>query len=111
MPLDTLVKYTVLLDVEEENPENNPTAYHIKQNYPNPFNPSTKIEFFIPKTEFVNLKIFDLLGQEVAVIVSQKLNAGKHTFTWDANQFSSGIYYYKLESGNFMQTRKMIYLK
>jgi predicted GH43/DUF377 family glycosyl hydrolase len=111
LPLDSLLKYAVILDVEEDIATNVPNKYKLEQNYPNPFNPSTTIEFTLPKSEFVELTIYDILSREVALLVSESLKAGDHTRSWDASGFTSGIYYYRIEAGNFVQTRKMIYLK
>jgi len=88
-----------------------PHEYSLSQNYPNPFNPSTTIEFSIPKSEFVTLKIYNLLGQEVATLVSDKLTPGEYKYTWDASQLASGVYIYKLETDNFNSTKKLILLK
>ena len=85
--------------------------YKLSQNYPNPFNPSTTIEFSIPKTEFVTLKIFNLLGQEVVTLVSDKLDPNNYKFVWDASNFSSGIYFYKLVSGGYVEIKKMVLLQ
>ena len=79
--------------------------------YPNPFNPTTNIEFTIPKSEFVTLKIYNLLGQEVATLVSENLKAGSYKYQWDVSNLASGVYIYKIQAGNYQQTRKMIYLK
>jgi len=83
----------------------------LKQNYPNPFNPTTTIEFSIPKSEFITLKIYNLLGQEVATLVSEKLTQGTYTFTWDATDFASGLYYYQMTSSEFQMMKKMIVIK
>lgn len=88
-----------------------PGDYVLRQNYPNPFNPSTTIEFSIPKSEFVTLKIYNLLGQKVATLVSEKLNAGSYNYSWDAGTLSSGVYLYKLNAGKLSQIRKMILLR
>jgi polyhydroxybutyrate depolymerase len=85
-----------------------PTEYSLKQNYPNPFNPTTDIQFSIPKTEFVTLKIFNLLGQEVTTLVSEKLTPGEYKYSWDASSLASGVYLYHLQAGEFTETRKMI---
>ena len=69
------------------------------------------IEFSIPKTEFVTLRIYNLLGQEVATLVSEKLKANDYQYVWDASEFSSGIYFYKLETDDFVETKKMILLQ
>ena len=89
-----------------------PNGYSLKQNYPNPFNPSTTIEFSIPKTEFVTLKIYNVTGQEMTSLVNQKLAPGNYKYVWDASGFASGVYYYNMEAGkDFVQTRKLILLK
>jgi photosystem II stability/assembly factor-like uncharacterized protein len=85
--------------------------YKLSQNYPNPFNPKTTIEFSLPKSEFTILKIYNILGKEIRTIVSKKLNSGNHIYTFDGKNLASGVYYYRIEAGNFVQTRKMIYLK
>ncbi len=88
-----------------------PLVIHMEQNYPNPFNPSTTIEFSIPKAEFVTLKIYNILGQEVDELVAKRLVAGSYNYSWDASGFASGIYYYKIETGSFTQSRKLILMK
>jgi len=88
-----------------------PNAYMLGQNYPNPFNPSTTIEFALPKPGFVTLKVYDLLGREVAVIVADKLAAGRYKYDWDAKGLASGVYLYRLEGKGFSQTRKLTLLK
>ena len=87
------------------------TGYEISQNYPNPFNPSTKIRFSIPSSEFVTLKIFNELGKEVESLVSSKLSAGTYEADWNAANLNSGVYYYRLQAGSFLQTRKMLLVK
>jgi len=88
-----------------------PGKYSITQNYPNPFNPETKIKFELPKSSFTTLIVYDALGREVAILVNEKLNAGSYEETWNATNFSSGIYFYRLESDNFTETKKMILIK
>jgi len=85
--------------------------YTLFQNFPNPFNPETAIEFSIPNSEFVTLKIYNILGEEVTTLVSERLTAGRHKYEWDASRLTSGIYLYRLESGSFRQTKKLILLK
>ncbi|MBT8385880.1 MAG: T9SS type A sorting domain-containing protein, partial [Ignavibacteria bacterium] len=85
--------------------------YHLSQNYPNPFNPSTTIKWQLPEAGLVTLKIFDVLGSEVTTLVDEELNAGEHETVFDANRFSSGIYFYRLKAGSFVETKKMIFLK
>jgi len=88
-----------------------PSELILGQNYPNPFNPTTTIEFSLPHTDFVTLKIYNILGEEVATLVSEKLHAGRYKYEWDAGELVSGIYFYQLRAGDFTQTHKMILLK
>jgi predicted outer membrane repeat protein len=88
-----------------------PSQHSLNQNYPNPFNPSTTIEFTLPKSEFVELKVFNILGKEVATLVSNKLNQGNHRFTWDATGNASGVYFYKIETVNYVDIKKCILIK
>jgi hypothetical protein len=83
----------------------------LSQNYPNPFNSATNFEFQIAEKGFVSLKIYDLLGNEVATILDKELTAGTFKFQWEARDISSGNYFYKLRAGNFIETRKLILLK
>ncbi|HCA43093.1 MAG TPA: hypothetical protein DEP28_07555 [Bacteroidetes bacterium] len=85
--------------------------YTLSQNYPNPFNPSTKINFSIPVKGFVSLKVFDALGREVATLVNNELNSGSYTYDFNAGKLGSGIYFYKLTSGNFNEVKKMMLIK
>ena len=88
-----------------------PTEYALTQNYPNPFNPTTNIQFAIPKTSYVTLKVFNALGKEVGPLVSQDLSPGYFTVKWNASTVPSGIYFYRLQVGDFIETKKMILLK
>jgi len=83
----------------------------LNQNYPNPFNAHTKISFTIPYRTFVNLTIYNLLGQAVKTLVNDELDAGTHNVDFDAQDFASGIYIYKISTKNFSPTKKMILLK
>lgn len=94
-----------------ESDENIPSEYSLEQNYPNPFNPSTVIGFGIPKEGMVTLKIYDILGQEVAELVKGHKSAGKYSVEFNSGALSSGMYIYKLTSGTFSETRKMILMK
>jgi hypothetical protein len=85
--------------------------YVLSQNYPNPFNPSTTIEFTLPKSENVELKVYNILGRKVLTLVSKKLNQGNHSYQFDGQNLASGVYYYQLVAGNFHQVKKMIILK
>ena len=94
--------------------ENNNSAsvkYMLSQNYPNPFNPSTDIRFEMPVLSDVKLAVYDELGREVTVLLNSKLSAGSYSYHWNASGYSSGIYFYRLETNNFVETRKMILVK
>ncbi len=97
--------------IEDYNSSKIPQDYSLKQNYPNPFNPSTTIEITLPKSEFVELKVYNILGKEVATLVSIKLNQGNHTYTFDGKNLASGIYYYQLVAGDYREVKKMILLR
>jgi|WetSurMetagenome_2_1015567.scaffolds.fasta_scaffold40749_2 hypothetical protein len=86
-------------------------TYTLSQNYPNPFNPSTKIEFSLPKQSQVTLKVYNLIGQEVATLVNEVLGAGNHSTSFNALRLASGVYFYTIKAGNFVSTRSMILLK
>lgn len=88
-----------------------PVEFSLGHNYPNPFNPSTKIKFALPKTAVTNLVIYDSLGREVQTMVSKELPAGFYELNFEANNLPSGIYFYRIQSGEFTQTRKMIIMK
>ena len=86
-------------------------GYSLSQNYPNPFNPSTTISFDLPTKSYVSLKVFDVMGREVATIASEELSAGTYTRQWNASNMSSGIYFYRLQAGNYFESKKLILLK
>jgi hypothetical protein len=100
----------LITDVEKENDEI-PTEFVLKQNYPNPFNPSTTITFSIPNEDLVSLKVFNSLGEEVAEIINETKATGNYSVSFDAGELTSGVYFYKISAGNFIQTRKMILVK
>ena len=100
----------LITDVEKED-DNIPSEFTLNQNYPNPFNPSTTISFSIPTEEFVSLKVFNSLGEEVDELVNETVPAGNYSISFDASQLTSGIYFYKIAAGNFFQTRKMMLVK
>lgn len=83
----------------------------LKQNSPNPFNPSTVISFSLPQNEFVTVKIFDMLGREVATLVNNQMTAGSHSVVWNANNLTSGAYFYKISAGTFSEIKKMLLIK
>jgi hypothetical protein len=88
-----------------------PTEYSLSQNFPNPFNPSTSISYSVKEAGFVTLKVYNLIGQEVAILVSAKMNAGQYTAAFAANDLPSGVYVYRLEVNNFVAQKKMVLLK
>ena len=88
-----------------------PEKYFLSQNYPNPFNPSTKIEFGISTKDHVILKIYDVLGKEVAVLINEEKSAGNYSVTFEPKDLPSGIYFYELQSGNFNQIKKMVLIR
>ncbi|MFO7445989.1 MAG: T9SS type A sorting domain-containing protein [Ignavibacteriaceae bacterium] len=88
-----------------------PYKFELEQNYPNPFNPETTIKFTIDKEEYVTLKIFNLIGQEVKTVISEVKSPGVHTIRIDGNNMNSGIYFYTLTSGDLRQTKRMMLVK
>jgi len=88
-----------------------PKEFALSQNYPNPFNPSTNIEFRVPISGSVSVKIFDVLGREVAMLVNEHLQPGTCTVRWDATQFPSGVYFYQLRARDFAETKRMMLIK
>jgi predicted GH43/DUF377 family glycosyl hydrolase len=110
LPLDTLLNnFPVGIKVNDNSYI--PEDYFLKQNYPNPFNPSTTIEFNLPKTSEVTLKIFNILGEEMATLISEKLPVGNYSYQWDALNLPSALYLYRLEAEGFVKTKKMILMK
>jgi WD40 repeat protein len=93
-----------------ENP-NVPDRTELFQNYPNPFNPTTTIRFEIPHSSFVTVKVFDVLGREVATLVNEEMRAGRYERIFDGGNFASGIYVYHLNADNYVATRKLVLIK
>ncbi len=88
-----------------------PSIWSLEQNYPNPFNPVTTIRFAIPREQQVLIEIFNSVGQSVATLVNTRLNPGFHEIKWNASDMSSGIYFYRIEAGEFQDLKKMILIK
>lgn len=88
-----------------------PDKFGLSQNYPNPFNPGTLIKYQLPANSQVTIKVYNILGDEVATIVNEEKPAGSYEIKFDASQLSSGVYFYKLQAGSFVETKKMILLK
>ena len=113
------IKYVPIPVSVENSPRNIPNQFALEQNYPNPFNPTTKIKYTIPSVgtslmkflQFVQLKVYDVLGNEVATLVNEEKPAGSYEVTFDASQLSSGIYFYTLKAGSFTETKKMAMMK
>jgi photosystem II stability/assembly factor-like uncharacterized protein len=95
----------------ERNKVDAPRSFALGQNYPNPFNPTTTIEFALPKSAFVTLRVYDVLGRQVGKLVNKKLSPGTYTRQWDARDLASGVYFYRLSAGEFSQTKKLILLR
>ncbi len=102
--------FGTITSVKEKNNQL-PTDFSLSQNYPNPFNPSTEIKYSIPKSGSVTLKVYDILGQEVTTLVNQEQKQGSYSVNFNASKLASGIYMYKLQSGDFSVTKKMMLLK
>jgi hypothetical protein len=88
-----------------------PNEYKLYQNYPNPFNPMTNIKYQISKAGFVILKIYDILGRQISTLINEKQTPGSYNVTFDATSLSSGVYFYKLQTDNFTDTKKMVIIK
>ena len=88
-----------------------PTVFGLERNYPNPFNPSTTIRFELPRSSEVRMGVFDMLGREVSVLVNERKDAGVHEVKFDGSRLASGVYFYRLRAGDFVQTRKLILVR
>ena len=97
--------------IEDDLLSQNPTEFNLFQNYPNPFNPSTKIKFSVPDESFVNIKVFNSIGEQIANLLNEELGRGTYEANFNAINLPSGIYFYRLQAGNFVETKKMILMK
>ena len=88
-----------------------PQQFSLGQNYPNPFNPSTTIKYELPKATRVNLSVFDILGREVSVLVNERMDAGVYEVKFDGSNLASGVYFYRLQAGDFVQSKRLLILK
>ena len=97
--------------VEDEIINNLPTSYSLSQNFPNPFNPSTTIDYSVPEVSFITLKVFDVLGNEVATLVNENKPVGDYEVEFNRIELPSGMYFYQLRAGSFTETKKMVLIK
>jgi hypothetical protein len=97
--------------VEEEQIDEVPKTYSLSNNFPNPFNPSTKIRYSVSRSTLVQIKVYDILGNEIETLVNEEKPAGIYELNWNAVALPSGVYFYRIIAGSFIQTRKMILLK
>jgi hypothetical protein len=88
-----------------------PSSFSLSQNYPNPFNPATNIKFAIPKNEFVKITVFDILGKEIVTLVNEQLQPGTYETNWNASNYPSGVYFYRLQADDFSETKRMTLIK
>lgn len=115
-PVSNTVILNVLLhksitDVDNSSNETMPSKFILQQNYPNPFNPTTVINFSLPLSQHVKLEVFNLLGENVATLIDKPMNAGNHKYKFEASNFNSGLYLYRISAGNFVDVKKMMLLK
>ena len=103
--------FTTQVTVGVEGVEGIPTEYKLFQNYPNPFNPTTQIKYSVPRNSFVSLKVYSLIGQEVATIFEGVRQTGNYTALFNGNSLSSGVYFYQLKGNNFIESKKFVLLK
>ncbi|VAX15835.1 hypothetical protein MNBD_IGNAVI01-783 [hydrothermal vent metagenome] len=101
----------IAVDVEKDQAPEVVEKFDLANNYPNPFNPSTKIQYAIPTSEFVSLRVYDIIGREVATLVNKQQNAGVYDVEFNASKLTSGVYFYKIEAGTFTSVKKMLLLK
>jgi hypothetical protein len=95
----------------DQSPAGLPAQFSLRQNYPNPFNPSTTITFELPRSTEVRLSVFDVLGREVSVLVNENRNAGVHEVRFDGSGLPSGVYFCRIQAGDFVQAKKMLAVK
>ena len=108
---DSLILVNQYTGINNNNPANIPNNYSLAQNYPNPFNPTTTIKYSLQFSGRMTLKVYDILGKEVATLVNEEKPAGSYSVVFDAGKLASGIYFFRIQAGNFVATRKMILLK
>ena len=100
-----------IITVVDNSVQNKPERFSLGQNFPNPFNPSTTIKYSIPKNSLVRLKVYNILGEEVAILVNEEKPVGTYEVKFNATNLPSGVYFYRLQAGSFVETKKMIIIK
>ncbi|MEJ2196738.1 MAG: T9SS type A sorting domain-containing protein [Ignavibacteriaceae bacterium] len=105
------LELSVISDIESSTADEIPDNFELSQNYPNPFNPSTTLKYSVPKFSNVVIKVFDILGNEIQTLVNKEKATGTYELTWYAEGFPSGVYFYRLQAGDFVETKKMILMK
>ena len=108
---DPALDTTNIVSVKDGSNSEIPATFKLEQNYPNPFNPTTKIGFRIANFGFISLRIFDLLGREVATLVNEEKPAGEYKVQFNASNLSSGVYFYQLKAEEFVETKKLVLMK
>jgi len=101
----------LITSVEEIENELLPTEFRLEQNYPNPFNPSTTIQFAVPRVSHVSIKLYDILGRQVATLIDEAYQPGQYRVVFEAGQLASGLYVYRIQAGSFRDTKKLMLLK
>ncbi|HKK20179.1 MAG TPA: T9SS type A sorting domain-containing protein, partial [candidate division Zixibacteria bacterium] len=99
------------LDVNEQHSDLLPAQFELSQNYPNPFNPTTLFSFSVPTASHVVLDVYNVAGQRVATLADDYYKAGMYSVSWDAAEFASGVYFYKMDAGKYSEVKKMVLLK
>ena len=102
---------TCALPIYEDQIGQVPQQFFLEQNYPNPFNPITTISYQLPKSAFVNISIYNIVGQLVETMVNEQKNAGYHSVVWNASGVGSGLYFYRIGAGEYLETKKCLILK
>ena len=105
-----ITKYGIPIGIQNINSEI-PGKFSLSQNFPNPFNPVTNIEFSVPKRGLVKLVVFDMLGREVETLLNKLTEAGTYRADWNASKYPSGVYFYKLQTEGFIETKRMVLIK
>jgi len=105
------IAYEEIVLVEETSFSESITTYILEQNYPNPFNPNTKIKYSVPQSSYITIKVFDILGNDIVTLVNTEKPVGIYEVEFDATTLTSGVYFYRLQAGSFVETKKMILAK